>query len=50
MEANYRSRGKFYPGSVRNMHADGSVDADYDDGEAECETIPPSFNAIHPVD
>jgi hypothetical protein len=50
VETNYKGRGTFYPGRVRNMHASGSVDADSDASEAERETIPPSFNAIYPVD
>ena len=35
VEANYRGRGKFYPGKIYRTHSDGSYDIDYDDGEKE---------------
>lgn len=36
VEANYRSRGKYYPGTIRHVHLDEvSYDIDYDDGESE---------------
>ncbi len=35
IEANYRSKGKFYPGKIRRDRGDGSYDVDYDDGESE---------------
>lgn len=35
VEANYRGRGKFYPGKVKKVNDDGSYEIDYDDGECE---------------
>ena len=35
MEANYKGRGKWFPGKIRRVRADGSYDVDYDDGEVE---------------
>ena len=35
VEGNYRGKGKWYPGKVKQVRSDGSVDIDYDDGEFE---------------
>jgi hypothetical protein len=35
VEANYRGRGKFFPGRIRRDRGDGTFDIDYDDGESE---------------
>eukprot|EP01033_Poteriospumella_lacustris_P005510 gene5510-3927_t len=35
IEANYKGRGKYYPGRIRRDREDGTYDVDYDDGEAE---------------
>ena len=35
MEANYRGRGKWYPGKVTRDRGDGTFDVSYDDGESE---------------
>jgi hypothetical protein len=35
VEANYRGRGKFYPGKIKMDRRDGTYDIDYDDGESE---------------
>ena len=35
MEANYRGRGKYYPGRIKYDNRDGTYDIDYDDGEKE---------------
>ncbi|CAM9744900.1 unnamed protein product, partial [Scytosiphon promiscuus] len=35
VEANYRGRGRYYPGRVARAHRDGTLDIDYDDGEKE---------------
>ena len=35
VEANYRGRGRFYPGHIRTDNYDGTYDIDYDDGEKE---------------
>ena len=35
VEANYRGRGKFYPGRVKRDRGDGTYDIEYDDGERE---------------
>ena len=35
VEAKYRGRSKKYPGKISRVHADGSFDVAYDDGESE---------------
>ena len=35
VEANYKGRGKWFPGKIKRMRFDGSCDIDYDDGEVE---------------
>ena len=35
VEANYRGRGKYYPGKIKYDNRDGTYDIDYDDGEKE---------------
>ena len=35
VEANYRGRGKYYPGVIGRERANGTFDIDYDDGERE---------------
>ena len=35
VEANYRGKGKFYPGRVKKDRGDGTFDVDYDDGYQE---------------
>jgi hypothetical protein len=35
VEANYRGKGKWYPGKIGREHADGTFDIAYDDGESE---------------
>eukprot|EP01038_Epipyxis_sp_PR26KG_P008402 gene8402-11360_t len=35
VEGNYRGRGKWYPGVIRNDRGNGYYDIDYDDGECE---------------
>ncbi|CAM9994799.1 unnamed protein product, partial [Ectocarpus sp. 13 AM-2016] len=35
VEANFRSRGRFYPGRISRVNLDGTFDIDYDDGEKE---------------
>jgi DUF971 family protein len=35
VEGNYRGKGKWYPGKIDRIRADGSFDIDYDDGEHE---------------
>jgi hypothetical protein len=35
VEANYRDRGRFFPGKVRRVREEGTYDIDYDDGENE---------------
>eukprot|EP00605_Chrysophyceae_sp_TOSAG23-4_P002649 GSChrysophyteH1.ASY1.ANO1.2925.1 assembled CDS len=35
VEGNYRGRGKWYPGRVARVRANGTIDIDYDDGEKE---------------
>ena len=35
MEANYRGRGRYYPGRVSRVRLNGTMDIDYDDGEKE---------------
>lgn len=35
IEANYKGKGRWYPGVIKSVNADGSVDVDYDDGESE---------------
>ncbi|CAN0564752.1 unnamed protein product, partial [Ectocarpus sp. 12 AP-2014] len=35
VEANFRGRGRFYPGRIRRINLDGSFDIDYSDGEKE---------------
>merc|ERR1719197_1910875 len=34
-EARYRGRDKWYPGTIKRKHSDGTFDIDYDDGESE---------------
>ena len=35
VEANYKGKGKFYPGRVKRDRGDGTFDVDYNDGEQE---------------
>ena len=35
VEANYRGKGKFYPGRVKRDRGDGTFDVDYNDGDKE---------------
>ena len=35
VEANYRGRGRYYPGRVSRVRLNGTMDIDYDDGEKE---------------
>ena len=35
VEGNYRGKGKWYPGRVKQVRSDGTIDIDYDDGEVE---------------
>jgi hypothetical protein len=35
VEANYRGKGKWYPGKISRERADGTFDIAYDDGESE---------------
>ena len=35
MEADYRGRGKYFPGRIKRDRGDGTYDIDYDDGEQE---------------
>ena len=35
VEANYRGKGKFYPGQVKRDRGDGTFDVDYNDGYQE---------------
>ena len=35
VEGNYKSKGRWYPGRIKNVRGDGTFDIDYDDGEKE---------------
>src|SRR6185312_16350894 len=35
VEANYRGKGKYYPGRIKRDHGNGTFDIDYNDGESE---------------
>jgi hypothetical protein len=35
VEANYRGKGRYYPGRIARVREDGTYDVDYDDGECE---------------
>ena len=35
VEANFRGKGKYYPGRIKRDRGDGTFDIDYDDGEKE---------------
>ena len=35
MEGNFRGKGRWYPGVIKRVRLDGTVDIDYDDGEQE---------------
>jgi hypothetical protein len=35
VEADYKHRGKFYPGKITRVRLNGTYDIDYDDGEQE---------------
>ena len=35
VEANYRGRGRWFPGKIKRDRGDGTFDVDYDDGEKE---------------
>jgi hypothetical protein len=35
VEANYRGKGRYYPGRIGAVNSDGTVNVDYDDGEKE---------------
>ncbi|CAN0116800.1 unnamed protein product, partial [Hapterophycus canaliculatus] len=45
VEANFRGRGRFYPGRISRVHRDGTCDIDYDDGEKE-RSVDPSLVKI----
>ncbi|CAM9205087.1 unnamed protein product, partial [Laminaria digitata] len=49
VEARYKGRGRYYPGVISRVHADGSCDVDYDDGEQE-RTVEPSLIKTPPPD
>jgi hypothetical protein len=36
IEANYKGKGRWFPGKVSKVHKDGTFDISYDDGESEC--------------
>jgi hypothetical protein len=40
VEANYRDKGRWYPGRVGAVNADGSCEIEYDDGEKESHVAP----------
>ena len=42
VEARYKGRSRYYPGVVKRVRLDGSIDVDYDDGERE-HAIKPSL-------
>ena len=53
VEANYRGRGKWYPGKITKDRRDGTYDISYDDGESEAR-VPedmirslPEINGLH---
>ena len=46
MEANYRGKGKWYPGRVKQARSDGTFDINYDDGESETRVDPDLVRAI----
>jgi Ca2+-binding EF-hand superfamily protein len=48
VEANYRGRGKFYPGRIRRDREDGTYDIDYDDGEAETRVKEDMIRSLEP--
>ncbi|CAN0450107.1 unnamed protein product, partial [Ectocarpus sp. 12 AP-2014] len=35
VEANFRGRGRFFPGRISRVNLDGTFNIDYDDGEKE---------------
>eukprot|EP00981_Chlorochromonas_danica_P015758 scaffold14385_cov229-Ochromonas_danica.AAC.1 len=35
VEANYRGKGQFYPGKIKNVRLDGTYDVVYEDGDSE---------------
>ena len=47
VEANYRGKGKWYPGNISRDRRDGTYDVDYDDGEKETRV---GAEFIRPVD
>ena len=44
IEADYRGKGKYYPGKISRLRLNGEYDIDYDDGSSE-PNVPP--NRIH---
>lgn len=46
IEANYRGRGRWYPGKITRKCLDGTYDIGYDDGEKESSVIPECIRVI----
>ena len=42
IEANYRGKGKWFPGSISKKHASGNYDIKYADGDSE-RNVPPAL-------
>ena len=39
VEVNYKGKGKYFPGRIKRVRADGTFDVDYDDGEVEVRVL-----------
>eukprot|EP01034_Spumella_vulgaris_P047366 gene47366-biopygen13914 len=46
VEGNYRGKGRWYPGRISRVNADGSFNVDYDDGEKETRLDPSLVRAV----
>ncbi|EQC26388.1 hypothetical protein SDRG_15799, partial [Saprolegnia diclina VS20] len=50
VEAKYKGKSKFYPGTIAKVHTDASFDIDYDDGEKEKRVEKDLIRLVEPQD
>merc|ERR1719230_2458315 len=49
IEARYRGKSRYYPGTIARAHLDGTYDIDYDDGEKEMGVERALINVLEPA-
>lgn len=47
VEANWKSHGSWYPGSVKRDHGDGIYDIDYNDGDKEMRVLADKIRLVN---